>query len=248
MNTHFYLALIIGLSSSFHCVGMCGPIVAAIPLNRKNNFTIASGLIQYNLGRVFTYAVLGFLIGNIGLTIDTFHILQIISVVLGVIMLIYAWKKYINIHFNVPMLSKFQLKLGQLLGKALKSKSPFKYVSLGLLNGLLPCGMVFIALSNALLTGNPLDSSIAMLFFGLGTMPMLISVGFIVNRITPTFRQRMSKLVPYMLSIVAILVILRGLNLDIPYVSPKVSLTEEVTKEEPAEVVMECCKHKKECD
>lgn len=245
---------LIGLGSNFHCIGMCGPIALAVPVNRKNNLTIFSGAMQYNVGRVLTYGILGIIVGLIGLTINTLGILQWLSIISGLGLILYAWKKYLGNLFALKN-SKFSIQpfLNKGLGKVIRSKSPFRLFLLGFLNGLLPCGMVFIALTNAILTGEIIPSAIAMIAFGIGTLPAMIAVIFMMNKITQQARQKMNKIVPYLLTIVGLLIILRGLNLGIPYISPSVKMIEKkIEGSSPAEdcetettIQMDCC-HKKE--
>lgn len=245
MFTIIISGFIIGLASNFHCIGMCGPIAMAIPVNRTNNWTIASGAFQYNLGRIITYSILGALIGTIGITINTFGILQWLSIIAGVGLILFAWRKHFQRLFSakIPTLG-IQPFLNKRLGKVIKSKSPFKLVLLGTLNGLLPCGMVFVALGNAILTGDIVLSALAMLAFGIGTLPAMIAVTFMANKINTKARQKMNKIVPYMLTIVGLLIILRGMNLGIPYISPSTKLVEKVNTEGSqveTSVEMDCC-------
>ena len=247
-----FTGFIIGLGSNFHCIGMCGPIALAVPVQRKNNLTILSGALQYNIGRVITYGILGAIIGTIGLTINTFGILQGLSIISGIGLILYAWRKYLGNIFRLKK-SRFSIQplLNKGLGKVIRSKSPFRLFFLGLLNGLLPCGMVFVALTNALLTGDIIPSTIAMIAFGIGTLPAMIGVIFMMNKITQQTRQKMTKIVPYLLTIVGLLIILRGLNLGIPYISPNVKMIEkkidvnnnETTEESDTEktIQMDCC-------
>jgi len=239
---------IIGLGSNFHCIGMCGPIALAVPVNRKNNLTILSGALQYNFGRILTYAILGLIVGSIGLSIKTMGILQWLSIIAGVGLILFAWKKYL-FQFAIFKSSRFSIQpiLNKGLGKIIRSKSPFRLFLLGTLNGLLPCGMVFVALTNAILTGDFLPSALAMIAFGIGTLPSMIAVIFMMNKITQQTRQRMTRMVPYLLTIVGLLVILRGLNLGIPYLSPNVKMVEkkidldDETVETEESIQMDCC-------
>ena len=126
----------------------------------------------------------------------------------------------------------------------IKSKSPFKLILLGGLNGLLPCGMVFAALLNAILTGEILGSALAMAAFGIGTLPAMMAVTFMANKINSNVRQKMNKAVPYLLTLVGVLVILRGMNLNIPFISPNTTVVEQVdaeTGETETQVEMSCC-------
>lgn len=241
METPFYIAFVIGISSSFHCIGMCGPIVAAIPTKSATNFGVLFKLLQYHLGRIFIYSILGLLIGNIGLTLATFGALQCISIFSGFILVAFAWKKYFTKYFNWSVFSGISGFVSKGVGKVIRSKSHFKLVLLGMLNGLLPCGMVFIALTNALLTGNPTSSAAAMIFFGLGTLPAMIAVGFMLNKISLKLRSKMNKALPYLLTVVGLMIILRGMNLDIPYLSPKIEVVSEEMGIDRGTVKMNCC-------
>lgn len=252
MMTFIITGFILGLTSNFHCIGMCGPIALAIPVNRKNNFTILFGAIQYNTGRIISYAVLGVVVGMIGLSIQTFGILQWLSILSGVFLIVYAWRKYLNNIFskhlpNLPL----QKHLNSALGKVIRSKNPMKLSLLGMLNGFLPCGMVYAALLNALLTGEIVGSAIAMISFGVGTLPAMIGVIYMANKITPTLRAKFNKFVPYLITMVGLLIVLRGMNLGIPYISPLVKLEQTNgvdTEKGEQNLEMECCHSRKSCD
>ena len=249
----YFTSFILGLTANFHCLGMCGPLALAIPVNRSSNWTILSGVLQYNFGRILTYSLFGAIVGMIGITIKTFGILQWISILSGVFMIIYAWRKWISskLQTKLPMFGMNRF-VSSGLGTVLASNSPFKIVFLGSLNGLLPCGMVYLALLNAILGGNSLSGAGAMAFFGIGTLPAMVFVGFAANRISSQLRTKFTKIIPYLLTIVGLLIILRGLNLDIPFMSPKISQKVKKSCENKHfnslnskdEVEMSCCKLK----
>ena len=245
MEGVLFAGLILGLASNFHCIGMCGPIAMAIPVNRSSNLTIALGALQYNLGRIITYAVLGLIIGSIGITINTFGILQWLSIIAGIGIILYAWRKYFQNLFSSKLPSiGIQPVLNKGLGKIIKSNSPFKLLLLGTLNGLLPCGMVFVALGNALLTGGVIPSALAMIAFGIGTLPAMVAVTFMANKINVSARKKLNRIVPYMLTLVGLLIILRGMNLGIPFISPSATVIEKVINEDgevESSVQMDCC-------
>jgi len=90
----------------------------------------------------------------------------------------------------------------------------------GLLNGLLPCGLVYIAVAGALATGSVLEGVLYMFLFGLGTAPLLLATALIGNLSTAKIRNQLSKAIPYVVVVVGVLFILRGANLGIPYISP----------------------------
>jgi sulfite exporter TauE/SafE len=229
---------------------MCGPIAMAIPVNRTNNWTTLFGALQYNFGRIFTYAMLGAVVGAFGLSVQTFGFLQWVSIIAGIGLIIFAWRKYLQNIIPATKLS-FGLHnpLSKLLGKLFISKSPLKLVALGSLNGLLPCGMVYAALLNAVLMGNIAFSSLAMVSFGIGTLPAMLAVTFVANKINAQTRLKMTRMVPYILTIVGFLIVLRGLNLNIPYISPKVSMVETTNLQGDAnqQVEMSCCHKKTDC-
>jgi sulfite exporter TauE/SafE len=217
-------AFILGVASSFHCIGMCGPIAMALPLNRRTKGTQLIGLLWNNLGRIVTYAIIGLVIGSIGFSLQLYHFLQGLSIVVGALMIVVAWRKQLlrKIEFQAGFLQKWIV--GN-MGKLLASNSPFKLFLLGNLNGLLPCGMIFIAISTALLAENAVGSAAVMASFGLGTLPGMLLVGFFSQQISGPFRTNMSRAFPYIMTAVGALVMLRGANLGIPYLSPKIAAT-----------------------
>lgn len=248
MGTLLLTGFLLGLTSNLHCIGMCGPIAMAIPVNRNSNWSILGGIFQYNTGRILTYSILGAFVGSIGITVQTFGILQWISIASGIFLILFAWRKWFSFKWmaNFPS-SGLRNITGKGMSKVLASDSSLKLTMLGMLNGLLPCGMVYVALMNALLAGNPVSSAYTMIVFGIGTLPAMIAVGFAANRIGIEMRQRLNKVVPYLLTIVGLLVVLRGMNLDIPYISPKVTITISETNEPPT-LEMSCCHKGKQCE
>jgi sulfite exporter TauE/SafE len=210
-------AFVFGFLGSFHCVGMCGPIVLAVP----GQSLIAKVL--YNIGRAITYAVMGLLIGIIGQGFSLAGYQQTLSIIVGAAMLlIVVFTKYK--HFDLPLsgaISKLWIFSKNKLTPLFKSESLGAPFLIGLINGLLPCGLVYAALFAAVAMGGMLESSLYMFVFGLGTTPLLIALAVFGNFLSPAIRARFNKVVPYFLALVAVLIILRGLNLGIPYVSPK---------------------------
>jgi len=215
----YWSAIVFGLLGSFHCVGMCGPIVLAVP-----GKSIVSKL-SYNFGRAITYSLMGGAIGLIGEGFSLAGYQQALSVIIGVSMLIIViFTKYK--HFDLPFIGIFDQLwkfAKRRLSPLFKSKSEAAPLIIGLINGLLPCGLVYAALFTATSMGGVAESAIYMALFGLGTAPLLIGVSLFGNFISPQIRNRFNSLVPYFLGIVAILLILRGLNLGIPFVSPKMN-------------------------
>ena len=223
----FLLAAIsLGFFGSFHCIGMCGPIALAIPVYNQNKFHRTISIIFYNAGRVFTYALLGLLFGLIGQGFALAGLQQILSIALGLIILLALF---------FPKQENFKNKLTQKtfkivgmvkasLAKQLAKKGLTSLYVLGMLNGLLPCGLVYMAIAVAIASSSVLHAVIFMAFFGLATMPLMFSISYFSNLISIQFRSGIRKTMPYITAVMAILLIVRGLNLNIPYLSPKKNL------------------------
>jgi sulfite exporter TauE/SafE len=214
--------LIMGLVGSLHCLGMCGPIAIAIPARSDNKLTIIIDSLLYNFGRVVTYMVMGLIVGLLGSTISLAGYQEIISIVAGALLLIIViiprkWEVAIgNISFIKAGSDKLMKAFRSILGK----KSMGSLFAIGLLNGLLPCGLVYAALIAALAFGSVLGSITFMMFFGIGTVPMLAVVFSIKGMLSVEIRRKINKLIPVGIAIVAIILILRGMSLGIPYISP----------------------------
>lgn len=218
-----YTALTIGLVGSLHCLGMCGPIAVAIPLHHNNWMMKILGGLLYNSGRVITYGILGALFGFLGRGIQLAGLQQWASILLGIIMIL-------SVLF--PVLFREKIKLdrifsgyaGHLTGRfrIMFSKRTLKnLLFIGILNGLLPCGLVYMAIAGAINTNEVVNGILFMVVFGLGTIPAMLLLSLAGNVVTSGFRKRASKVIPAFIVILGILFILRGMSLGIPYVSPK---------------------------
>lgn len=215
-------AMAMGMLGSFHCVGMCGPLALSLPLSSNSLWAKFSGAFLYNAGRIVTYAAFGTVFGLIGSSVAMFGYQQWLSVFMGIaiIVLVVLPKRITALKSNNAVLVFFErLRAG--LGKLFFKKGYSSLFAIGLLNGLLPCGLVYMAAAGAVATGDTQNSVLFMVFFGLGTLPVMWSVAFFGNYIGVTIRQKIRKAYPYMMTLMACLLILRGLGLGIPYVSPK---------------------------
>lgn len=220
--------IIIGLMASLHCIGMCGPIALALPLDRSSNTTKWWGLMQYGIGKTVAYASLGVAIGFIGAGIQLLNALQIVSIVLGVLTIVYGLLRVFNIQLKAGK-ARFSGGINHLMVQLFKTKSPFRLTLIGFANGLLPCGMVILALTNALLIGSPSQSILAMIGFGLGTLPILFAVNLVGNYFPAKFKAQLAPMIPYYIVLVGVFIIIRGLDLGIPYVSPKSNVQQQTT-------------------
>ncbi|MGB0368632.1 MAG: sulfite exporter TauE/SafE family protein [Flavobacteriales bacterium] len=223
----FLTAFAIGALGSFHCIGMCGPIALSVPMGGKTGLAgIARGL-AYNFGRIATYSILGFIVGFLGKHITIGGYQQALSIAVGVLILAFLiLPKTITKKVDpTSTFAKLFLKLKKTFRGLFQSKSALGPLVLGLVNGLLPCGLVYVGLAGALALGNPLESAQFMAAFGLGTVPIMITVIFAGDLISLQWRGKIRKLMPVMFAIMGALFILRGMNLGIPYISPNMEVT-----------------------
>jgi len=229
----FITAFLTGLLGSFHCVGMCGPIALALPIIGNSFQEKVISRLLYNAGRIFTYAILGLVFGTFGLGLKLAGLQQSISIGAGVLIII-------TVLFSGKISSKFSFNFfsGSFIGKLFQQKTYTSLFAVGLLNGLLPCGFVYIALIASVAVQDAMQGSLFMLFFGLGTLPMMFSVSMIGQFLSIKIRSRINKFTPVFAILIACIFILRGMNLGIPYLSPKISNDQTTVKE--------CCKPKLE--
>ena len=221
-NMDFITPLTIGLIGSFHCIGMCGPIVVALPLKKHNLLSKIIGAILYNSGRVFTYSVIGILFGLLGRGIHLAGFQQWTSILLGIVMIVtvlfpYFFREKIAIG---SLFSGFAARLIVRLKRLFTDRSYFSLLMIGILNGLLPCGLVYVAIAGAINSGTVVSGALFMVFFGIGTIPLLLVAILAGNLIGYQIRSKILKVVPYFVFLLGVLFILRGMSLGIPYVSP----------------------------
>lgn len=227
MFANILIGLGIGLAGSFHCIGMCGPLALSLPLNNESRVGRIFSITLYNLGRAVTYFLLGLLFGAIGNSLFLTGYQQAISIAIGVIILIILLFGN-RLSANIGIINRFHNKVKILLGKLLKQeKNVFSYFLIGLMNGLLPCGLVYLAIASAVATGSVLGGGLLMLAFGLGTIPLMFGLMVAGRYISLAVRQKMRRLVPVFVGVMACLMILRGLGLGIPYVSPAFAQNEK---------------------
>ena len=217
-----YSAFIFGLISSLHCIGMCGPIAMMLPVDRTNPAKKTTQIITYHLGRLTAYASIGFIFGMLGQALFIAGIQQQLSIFIGIAMILIVLipeKNFANYNFSKPIF-KLISKVKTTLGSQFKNKSYKSLFTIGLLNGFLPCGMVYVALFGAIAMQSISFGVLYMALFGLGTVPLMSSVVYLNSFLTLPIRNIIQKIIPYAAVCIGILFILRGLGLGIPYVSP----------------------------
>lgn len=215
-------ALLLGFMGSLHCVGMCGPIAFMLPVDRNNPLKKAGQIGLYHLGRLLSYATIGLVFGALGKSLYVFGMQQKLSIFIGVLMIIVALlpaRAFAKYNFSKPMYRLIS-KLKTSLGAALKKKTPDTFITIGVLNGFLPCGLVYMALFAAIAMGDIATGSLYMALFGLGTIPLMTTAVYFSSILKGGVKQQIQKLIPVFVVIMGVLFILRGLGLGIPYISP----------------------------
>ncbi len=221
MSLHiFFPAFALGLLSSFHCVGMCGAIALSVPANQPSTPARIVGILLYNLGRIATYAFLGILFGIVGRQIYLGGLQQWFSIIAGSIIVVVALKSYLGSRLKLPGMDKINRLTQGLMIKFLRSGSSSGAFMLGMANGLLPCGLVYLAVAAALATGGVPNAAGFMISFGIGTFPAMFLLSFFGVLTGVSTRNKIRRLMPYMIAVVGALLIVRGLGLGIPFVSP----------------------------
>lgn len=212
-------AFVIGFTGSFHCVGMCGPIALSMPGKHQSKIESTS---LYLAGKTITYIILGLIFGLFGRQLSIAGLQQTISIVAGISLLGIVTVMLINplkYHEN-KLTTWISDRLLPLFKVVLNNRSKATPLYVGMLNGLLPCGLVYLGVVGSLATGSVLNGGLFMLAFGIGTMPVMLSFLMMAKQFNINYRQKLQKLAPVLISCIAILLILRGLNLGIPYISP----------------------------
>ncbi|MEJ7693116.1 sulfite exporter TauE/SafE family protein [Daejeonella sp.] len=220
------LAFFTGLFGSLHCVAMCGPLVVAIPFPGGAWYSLVQKII-YQLGRILTYSFLGFIAGSLGSLFNILGLQQALSFVSGSILLIIAFYHFSG-HTSVRT-NKFYQKVFTPLAKFMGTwmSKPYGGFFAGLLHGLIPCGMVYMAIAGSLNTGSSFSGSEFMFYFGLGTTPLLLLSSMIALVLKKFRAPRL--MIPALFLIAGSFLIVRSLNVHIPFVTSPVSTNTEVS-------------------
>lgn len=220
--TLIFAALGLGFASGFHCLGMCGPIALSLGLSKKQQVNFHLQNLTYQFGRILTYSFLGAIVGIVGEGFQLAGFQKYISILAGILLITMALFSFGgDFTSKIPAINNALLKVKINLGKLLRKTDYSSRFLTGVLNGFLPCGMVYMALTASLAAGGIWQSSTFMVFFGLGTFPFMFAAVLFGNILNATVRNKILKIVPVFMLILGALFILRGMELGIPYVSPK---------------------------
>ncbi|WP_139922860.1 sulfite exporter TauE/SafE family protein [Hymenobacter sp. DG01] len=221
-----WAGFVFGLLGSFHCVGMCGAIALALPGRPGASLPsgrYVAGRLLYNLGRVTTYATLGALAGLVGQSLRLAGLQQGLSIASGclIMLLVAVPERYTARLAGWLGLSRPLGWVKTTLAALFQKTSGGALYGAGVLNGLLPCGLVYLALAGALSAPGVLGAAAYMACFGLGTLPLMLGLSLTGQLVPLHWRRRLRLAVPYAATVLAVLFIVRGLGLGIPYLSPR---------------------------
>lgn len=236
-------ALSLGLLGSLHCVGMCGPLVLAVPSNATSRWKFLGERIIYNLGRAITYGIMGMVLGFAGKSI-MIDVQQEISIFLGVSILLtvaipFAIRSKIEKYSPLKYLYSF---VKEKFSTLMRKRGMTTLFTMGMLNGLLPCGLVYTSLLGATVVADMWQSALFMIVFGVGTAPALIAVSLAGKLVSLRFRSFMNRALPVFSIVIALILILRGMNLGIPMISPKSTNQQNHSQPTAEQDSMDCCK------
>ncbi|MCG3167136.1 MAG: hypothetical protein POELPBGB_02920 [Bacteroidia bacterium] len=220
-----WAAFTLGLLGSFHCIGMCGPIALALPVGGKSTAERLVAAFIYNSGRILTYSLFGILFGIIGKTFALAGWQQAFSITVGVLIVLSILVP--GILGSGTRISGFAYGFTSSIKSGMKNffqqRTFYSFFFIGMLNGLLPCGLVYLAVAGASATSGAIEGAAYMALFGAGTLPVMLSVIVAGNFISVNISNHIRMAMPYVILLIGVLFILRGLNLGIPYLSPKMS-------------------------
>jgi hypothetical protein len=211
-------AFLLGFTGSLHCAGMCGPLALALPPAGDSAAGFIAGRLAYNAGRILTYCLLGVVFGLIGQAMLLAGVQRWVSLTLGLALLV-GLAASRSVTQWIPV-TRLVIPLKSRMAVLLRQRSLVALGVLGLLNGLLPCGLVYVACAGAIASGHVSSGVAYLAVFGVGTVPMMLAISLSGKLVPPTLRLKLRGLVPVSILLVAGLLILRGMALGIPYLSP----------------------------
>jgi sulfite exporter TauE/SafE len=213
-----WTAFVLGLVGSLHCAGMCGPLALAIPVAPGGPGRFFLGRLLYNAGRLATYCALGLAFGLVGRTLLLAGVQRWLSIALGLLLLTGAFASR-RLALAAPV-TRLVARLKQAMSRWLHARTLGALPVLGALTGLLPCGLVYVACAGAAATGSLAGGLGYMAAFGAGTVPMMLAIGLSGRLVPLDWRHALVRVVPLVVALLGGLLILRGLSLGIPYLSP----------------------------
>lgn len=216
----YFSAFLIGLAGSVHCVGMCGPLALAIPgASKDKGFTFFLRTIAYQISRISGYGVLGLIVGFFSQGMQFTGIQPYFSLLSGIILLFLGFFGIIpevNAFSKYPIIQHFQVKINRIIGTVMTNEHFSTPFVLGFLNAMLPCGMIYIALGTGLSSGNMSEAALYLISFGLGTLPLMFMMSLSGQFLSLQMRRSWQKTIPIIFMISGIILIYKGMNIDLP--------------------------------
>lgn len=216
----YFSAFLIGLAGSVHCVGMCGPLALAIPgASKDKGFTFFLRTIAYQISRISGYGVLGLIVGFFSQGMQFTGVQPYFSLLSGILLLFLGFFGIIpevNAFSKYPIIQHFQVKINRIIGTVMTNEHFSTPFVLGFLNAMLPCGMIYIALGTGLSSGNMSEAALYLISFGLGTLPLMFMVSLFGQFLSLQMRRSWQKAIPIIFMISGIILIYKGMNIDLP--------------------------------
>ena len=216
----YFSAFLIGLAGSVHCVGMCGPLALAIPgASKDKGFTFFLRTIAYQISRISGYGVLGLIVGFFSQGMQFTGVQPYFSLLSGILLLFLGFFGIIpevNAFSKYPIIQHFQVKINRIIGTVMTNEHFSTPFVLGFLNAMLPCGMIYIALGTGLSSGNMSEAALYLISFGLGTLPLMFMVSLSGQFLSLQMRRSWQKAIPIIFIISGIILIYKGMNIDLP--------------------------------
>lgn len=217
-NVHdIFAPLLLGFAGSLHCVGMCGPLVLALPLAAAEKWQVVRQMLVYHSGRILIYVALGMFFGLLGKGMAVAGFQKGLSITAGILMICMAFMawRFESIIVAIPGFGKFTRTVQSNISKLMRAYPGRATFSMGMLNGLLPCGMVYAALAGAISAAGTIEGGVFMAVFGMGTIPLLLAVSVLGSSFSVAVRKKIKFAQPILLILVGLLLLQRGLHLDL---------------------------------
>jgi sulfite exporter TauE/SafE len=216
----YQLAFFIGLFGSIHCIGMCGPLAFAVPASKNGWLLVIADKVTYNIGRVISYSILGLAIGLIGRQLWLAGLQQGVSLLSGIFIIMAGLSRLFKMRASgSKVITSLMLPVNKAINYALQHKAG--HLIIGMLNGFLPCGFVYLALAGAINMPTAPAAAQYMFWFGVGTFPLMLAATLSSGFIGPVVRRRINRIMPYLMVCLGFWFIIRGMGLNIPYLSPE---------------------------
>jgi len=193
-------AFLVAMLGGGHCIGMCGGLMMAVGMQLPQPKWLY--LLTYNLGRISSYALAGALVGSLGQASSVLEFIlpiQQILFLLSSLMLLLLGLYIANLWHGLLLIEKLGGRLWVRVEPWARKLLPIQHLPqaffAGMLWGWLPCGLVYSVLIGALASGSAQNGAIMMLMFGLGTLPMLISLGFTSAKLKPVLQSERLRMI-----------------------------------------------------